>query len=66
MIFKQGEMINTIDVNVTDAESSMKKAVDEVKETNDIMGDQDGFLNKVCIAVIIVVFVLLLMIMIIP
>lgn len=66
MIFHQGQMINNIELNVQSAETNLEKATDEVKESNELYGDQDGLLNKVCIAVIIIVIVLLIMMVILP
>jgi len=59
-------MIDTIEVNVIESNDNIKKAAEEIKESNEIVGDNDAFLNKVCIFVIILVFVLLFLMLIIP
>lgn len=66
MIFKQGEMVDKIDVNVLSAEDNLKNATNEIKDANDAYGDQDGMLNKVCVAVVIIVAILLIMMILLP
>lgn len=59
-------MVNQIELNVVTGEESLKKATEEIKDANDALGDQDGMLNKICVAVIIIVGVLLIMMILLP
>lgn len=59
-------MIENIDQNVVRAEEEVKNAKEEIILSNDIVGDNDGMINKVCVCVIVMVCVLLLILLIMP
>ena len=65
-IFKEGEMIENIDQNVIRAEDEVKNAKEEIILSNEIVGDNDGMINKVFVCVIVMVCVLLLILLIMP
>jgi t-SNARE complex subunit (syntaxin) len=66
MVFKQGELVNSIEANITNTNTNMKNAVVEIKEANELNKSTGGMLNKVVVIVIAIVFVLILLSWIMP
>jgi t-SNARE complex subunit (syntaxin) len=66
MVFKQGELVNSIEANITSTNTNVKNAVVEIKEANEINKSTGGMLNKVVVIVIAIVFVLILLSWIMP
>ena len=66
MVFKQGEMVNSIESNINDTKANMNKAVLEIKEANETNKSTGGMLNKVVYIVLIIVALLILLSWIMP
>jgi t-SNARE complex subunit (syntaxin) len=66
MVFRQGEMINSIEANITDTKQNMDTAVIEIKEANEANKSTGGMLNKAVYVVIVIVLLLILMSWIMP
>lgn len=66
MVFKQGEMINSIEANITETKNNMDHAVIEIKEANEANKSTGGMLNKAVYIVLVIVILLILMSSIMP
>ena len=66
MVFKQGELVNSIEGNISDTKTNMKNAVIEIKEANELNKSTGGMLNKVVVIVMAIVVVLILLSWIMP
>jgi len=66
MVFKQGEMVNSIESNITDTKNNINNAVLDLKIANETNESTGGMLNKVVYIVIGVVVLLILLSMIMP
>ena len=66
MVFKQGEVVNSIEGHVTDAKANMDTAVIHIKDANELNKSTGGMLNKVVYLVIIIVVLLVLLSWIMP
>lgn len=66
MIFHQGQMLNTIEDNVGNAEIHIQSAVNEINQAKDIQTSNDGLVNKVLYIIVIIVVILILIMLILP
>lgn len=66
MVYKQGEMVNSIEANITSTNTNVKNAVVEIKEANELNKSSGGMLNKVVVIVLAIVVVLILLSWIMP
>lgn len=66
MVFKQGEMVDSIEANIGETRDNMKNAVVEIKEANEINKSSGGMMNKVIFVIIIIALLLILLTWIMP
>ncbi len=66
MVFKQGEMVDSIETYITDTKDNIKNAVVEIKEASEINKSSGTLLNKAICIVAVIVGILILISIIMP